>query len=592
MIYAGGNLEAFATPLRPEGIDAKAAYIIGSGIAGLAAACFLVRDAQMDGQQVHILEKERMPGGACDGYRFDGAGYVCRGLHHVDENSECLWDLLRSIPSLETEGSSVLDEYYRAHRKSPSYTLCRATMKRGQDARTDRKFGITDRANSQILQLFFMTDEDLQDLKVTDVFDEQILGSNFWLYFRSMYHFENWHSALELKHYLQRYLGSIEGMPDASCLRTIRLNQYESLIQPMIRYLQDHHVQFHYGVRVTNVEFEYDVDRREAVRIDTVRDGLDESFDLTSDDLVFISIGGCAENSTMGDQKHSAVYNPVVRPGSGFDMWRRIAVQDDEVFGHPEKFFHDPQKSTLCTATIQTLDEKILPFLKRICKRDPFGGDPVSGGEITVRDSGWQISWIAPRQPLFRGQPEDQVVVWLYGLTPDQPGNRVRKPMKDCTGQEICEEWLYHLGVPERELKELAEKSANTVPVIMPYATSSLVPRDLDDRPAVVPEHAVNFAFLGQFADCGVDAAMSLEHSVRTGMIAAYTLAHVERAIPESAAGRYDLRTLLTAMVKLRDDRKLTSMEMSLPEKIAMREALKKIRDTDVEKVLEAYHLI
>lgn len=57
MYYASGNYEAFARPKKPEGVDQKSAYIVGSGLAALTAACYLVRDGQMKGEHVHILEK-------------------------------------------------------------------------------------------------------------------------------------------------------------------------------------------------------------------------------------------------------------------------------------------------------------------------------------------------------------------------------------------------------------------------------------------------------------------------------------------------------------------------------------------------------
>ena len=112
MYYASGNYEAFARPKKPAGVDQKSAYIIGSGLGALAAACFLVRDGQMKGAHVHILEKDPIPGGACDGYQYSDIGYVMRGGREMDNHFECMWDLFRSIPSIETEGVSVLDEYY------------------------------------------------------------------------------------------------------------------------------------------------------------------------------------------------------------------------------------------------------------------------------------------------------------------------------------------------------------------------------------------------------------------------------------------------------------------------------------------------
>ena len=112
MYYSSGNYEAFATPKKPEGVDHKSAYLIGSGLAALTAACYLVRDGQMKGGHVHVFEKDPIPGGACDGYKYD-VGYVMRGGREMDNHFEVMWDLLRSIPSLETEGASVLAEQGR-----------------------------------------------------------------------------------------------------------------------------------------------------------------------------------------------------------------------------------------------------------------------------------------------------------------------------------------------------------------------------------------------------------------------------------------------------------------------------------------------
>ena len=116
------------------------------------------------------------------------------------------------------------------------------------------------------------------------------------------------------------------------------------------------------------------------------------------------------------------------------------------------------------SATITTLDEKIPPYIQKICKRDPFTGHTVTGGIVTVKDSSWLMSWTLNRQQQFHDQPKNQLCVWVYALFTDKPGDYVKKPMRDCTGKEICMEWLYHIGVPEDQIEELAENSANTVP--------------------------------------------------------------------------------------------------------------------------------
>ena len=591
MYYSSGNYEAFATPKKPEGVDAKSAYLIGSGLAALSAACFLVRDGQMKGEHVHILEKDPIPGGACDGYKYQDIGYVMRGGREMDNHFECMWDLFRSIPSIEDENHTVLDEYYWLNKDDPNYSLCRATVNRGQDAHTDGKFGLSDKGAMEILQLFMTPDEKLYDKKITDFFDDEVLNTNFWMYWRTMFAFENWHSALEMKRYLQRYIHHIGGLPDFTALRFTRYNQYESMILPMVKYLESFGVQFHYNTKVVNVAFDCAGGKKQATRIDILRDGLEDCIDLTENDLVFITNGGCVENSTIGSQNTAAPYRPEIKEGGGWDLWRKIAAQDPS-FGHPDKFCYDPELSNWMSATITTLDQKIVPYIKKICKRDPFSGKVVTGGIVTVKDSSWLLSWTLNRQQQFRDQPKDQLCVWVYGLFSDKPGDFVKKPMRECTGKEICMEWLYHIGVPADQIEELAANSANTVPCMMPYIDAFFMPRAAGDRPDVVPEGAVNFAFLGQFAETERDTIFTTEYSMRTGMEAVYTLLNGDRGVPEVWGSVYDIRCLLDATVKLRDGKKITDMEMPLVGKLALKEALKKIEGTEVEKLLKEYNVI
>ncbi|MGW9371475.1 oleate hydratase [Streptomyces xanthophaeus] len=581
MYYSSGNYEAFARPRKPEGTEGKTAWFIGSGLASLAGAAFLVRDGQMRGDRITVLERLKLPGGALDGIKEPKKGFVIRGGRELENHMECLWDLFRSVPSIEVEGASVLDEFYWLNKDDPNVSLQRVTERQGQDAHTDGLFALSDRAQRDILKSFLASREEMEGKRINEVFGREFLDSNFWLYWRTMFAFEEWHSALEMKLYLHRFVHHVGGLPDLSALKFTKYNQYESLVLPLTRWLLEQGVTFRFDTEVTDIDFDIDATsgRKQATRIHWTSAGEAGGTDLGEDDLVLTTIGSLTENSDNGDHHTPARLDE--GPAPAWDLWRKIARRDPS-FGRPEVFCGNIPESKWESATVTTLDPRIPRLIEKIARRDPFSGKVVTGGIVTVRDSSWLLSWTVNRQPHFKQQPADQIVVWLYGLFTERPGDYVRKPMQDCTGEEITQEWLYHLGAPVEEIAELAATGALCVPVMMPYVTSFFLPRRAGDRPAVVPEGAVNFAFIGQFAETTRDTIFTTEYSVRTGMEAAYQLLGIERGVPEVFGSTYDVRTLLDAASRLRDGKPL-----GLPGPEALRKhLLHRLDSTEIGQLL------
>ena len=589
--YSNGNYEAFARPEKPEGVDDKSAYLIGSGLGALAAACFLVRDGQMKGDHIHILEAMDLPGGACDGINDPTKGYIMRGGREMENHFECLWDLFRSIPSLEKKGASVLDEYYWLNKHDPNYSLCRATINQGEDAHTDGKFHLSQKGCMEIMKLFFTKDEDLYDKTIEDVFDEEVFDSTFWLYWRTMFAFENWHSALEMKLYIQRFIHHIGGLPDFSALKFTKYNQYESLILPMVKYLEKAGVHFQYNTEVTNVLFDFEGEKKIAKTIECKVKGEEQSISLTENDLVFITNGSCTEGTIYGDNDHAPLGDAEVRRSGCWDLWKKIAAQD-AAFGHPEKFCSDIEKTNWESATVTTSNERIISQIQKICKRDPRTGNVVTGGIVSCKDSKWLLSWTINRQGQFKEQKKDEVCIWVYSLFTDVEGDYVKKPMKECTGKEITAEWLYHIGIPKEEIDDLAENEVNCVPTMMPYITAFFMPRAKGDRPDVIPDGSVNFAFLGQFAETPRDTIFTTEYSVRTAMEAVYGLLGVDRGVPEVWGSVYDVRDLLDSSVKLMDGKSPLEIELPGPLNALKKPLLKTIKGTVIEKLLRDHNVI
>lgn len=596
MYYSSGNYEAFAHPKKPEGVDHKSAYIIGTGLAALSAACYLVRDGQMKGERIHIFEKDPIPGGACDGFEYPGVGYVMRGGREMDNHFEVMWDMFRDVPSLENPEVSVLDEYYWLNKHDPNYSLCRASVNRGEDAHTDKKFELDKESAMALSQLFITPEKALEGKKISEVLPDSFLSTNFWLYWQTMFAFQRWSSALEMKRYLCRYVHHIDGLPDFSALRFTKYNQYESLIMPLVKYLESHNVTIEYGMDVKNVIIDTVGDKKIARQIVFIKDGKEQTIDLVEDDLVFITNGCCTDTSCYGDQTHAPDLTKAKNgTGESWDLWKNIAKQaEHSEFGNPDNFCTNIEETNWMSATVATSNEEIIQHIINICKRDPREGKVTTGGIVTVKDSmdNWYLSWTINRQPQFKSQDKDTVLIWLYALSTNKEGNYVKKAMRDCTGEEVCREWLYHIGIPDAEIDDLAKNACNTTTCFMPFINAFFQPRKNEDRPKVVPDGAVNFAFLGQFAETPRDTIFTIEYSMRTGMESVYTLLDVDRGVPEVWGSKYDVRELLRACYYAIDKKPITDVKLSLMEKEFVKILLKKVEGTDIEILLKESGLI
>ncbi|MEZ7500409.1 oleate hydratase [Flavobacterium sp. Arc3] len=227
--------------------------MIGSGLASLSAAAFLIRDGQMKGNKIHIIEELALPGGSMDGIWNEQKGYIIRGGREMEPHFETLWDLFRSIPSLDTEGASVLDEFYWLNKIDPSFSHTRVILNKRERLSTDGKLTLTPKAIEELIKLILIPEEKLQDLQIDQIFTEEFFKSNFWLYWATMFAFERWASALEMRRYVLRFISHVGKIADMSSLRFTKYNQYESLILPLVSYLKENDVHFLYRTQVQNI---------------------------------------------------------------------------------------------------------------------------------------------------------------------------------------------------------------------------------------------------------------------------------------------------------------------------------------------------
>ncbi len=610
MYRSNGNFEAYARPPKREGQPDRKVHLVGGGLAGLAAAAFLIRDAGVPGDAITVYEELNLPGGSADGLLDEHKGFIIRGGREMEAHFETLWDLFRSIPSLDTPDASVLDEMYWLHKADPSTNPTRAIQNRGERSADMADLTLTPKAIQEILNLALAREEDLDDKRIDEFFGDEFFASNFWLYWATMFAFERWASATEMRRYLLRFVHHIASLADLSSLRFTRYNQYESLIKPLVAHLESHGVTFRNTTQVLDVLVTDAGGHKTVTQLDLLvgattggtegegaasagigNDGTLEKVEVGPDDLVLITNGSITESSTFGDNDTPA---PVVTDrGGAWKLWKTMAERDRS-FGYPEKFSENiPEANWTISATVTLTDDKIAPYIEKITGRDPRSGKIITGGPCNFKDSSWLYGFTMSRQPHFAAQdPQKELVVWLYGLLSDTPGDYVKKPIRECTGAELCAEWLYHLGVPVNEIDELAQGSARTVPCNMPYITSYFMPRALGDRPLVVPEGSRNLAFIGNFAETERDTVFTTEYSVRTAMEAVYTLLDVDRGVPEVFASSFDVRMLMSALYYLNDKKPLSRIPLPFGGKLIEKAALKKIEGTYIEQLLQDAKLV
>ncbi len=540
-------------PVKPEGIENKKAYLIGGGIASLAAAEYLIRDGHMDGKQITILEQDNVIGGALDGSGNPEDGYLARGGREMEEHYECVWDLFGGVPSLEDPERTVLDEFRELNIVDPNYSNCRAIANRGEKLDFS-SLGLAEHHVKQLTKLFLATEESLGATTVEQFFDDSFLETNMWLYWRTMFAFENWHSVVEMKRYMHRFIHHIPGMSRMEGLVFTKYNQYDSMVLPLKKSLESQGVVFDLNTQVTDLDIDIAGNKKTVTGIHLTRDGKkEEVIKTTENDLVFFTNGSMTENSTLGSMDKAPVLDK--SEGGSWSLWKKIA-EKDKSFGNPEVFCGDIEKSKWESYTITARGPKMRELVEKFAERKIVPHRTVTGGIITVKDSSWLLSVTVNRQPQFLDQPEDVIVLWAYGLFPDNEGDFIKKKMSDCTGRELLQELLYHLGIDEKEMDEYLETSI-VIPSMMPYITSQFMPRVKGDRPQVVPERSTNLAFLGQFAEIEGDCVFTVEYSVRSAMMAVYTLLGLEKNPPEIYPSQYDIRIIANAVKTLNSGRPL-----------------------------------
>ena len=423
-----------------------------------------------------------------------------------EEHFVCTFELLRSIPSPDAPELSVRDDIVAFNRAVRGSSNCRLVC-RGKKADFSRLgLGVRDLLDLGRL-LFLQTEKSLENRTIDRCFRGAFFKTNFWLMWSTMFSFQQWHSAIEMRRYLRRFIHLFPGLERIEGVLRTRYNQYDSIIEPIVRWLTKHGVRIETGAHVTDLEIVLNGQARRIGAL-ALEDG--RRIDIDDLDRVYLTLGSMADASKLGSNRQAPDHTEY--EGGSWPLWRTLAARHSG-FGHPEKFCGSAHKTGWVSFTVTLRNPGFFEFMEQFT-----GNASGTGGLVTFADSGWLLSIVMFHQPHFRNQDAETFAFWGYGLRSDRDGDFVRKPMWDCTGNEIASELAgqLHLSPSQRKWFD----GARIIPCWMPHITSQLMPRQMGDRPLVRPPAAENFAVIGQYCEIPHDTVFTVEYSVRSAVAA------------------------------------------------------------------------
>ena len=433
---------------KPEGIENRKAYIVGGGVAGLATTVFLIDDCYVPGENVTIYDQLPLMGGSMDGAKIGDGKYTCRGERELEPYMECFWYLGNKIPSLYTPGRTITEETVDVNKADRIYAHSRILHQQGKVWEGIKDYHMSQALSKKLMEMIAMPEEQLDGLTIEEYFGNtypEFEKHPIWQCFHTMLAFKEYHSMIEMKRYMVRFIQFQPHMDTLDGILHTKYNEFDSYIAPILHWLRDKGVHFLNGVTVTDLK-------------------------MNSDFSVVTEIVGT-------------------------------------------------------------------------------GADGDFTGAMSIMDSAWDISFVL-YDKYYPNQAEDEDILWFDGLYGERIGDYVKKPMADCTGEEVMQKFLYHLGLLD-EYDELMKHTYVSL-TMMPYITSQSMPRNSKgDRPHVIPEGSKNYAFVGQYVELDGDVVFTVETSVRTAMMAAYGLTGIDRKVLPLYQGQYDIRWLVMCMKKM-----------------------------------------
>lgn len=561
----------------------KKAIMIGAGLSNMAAAVYLIQEGKWSGDQITFYALDNY--GSNDGSPTQDVkddywnknhpmenqkGYIARGGRMLNYRTYVdLMDLLDRVPSMTEPGLTAAKDTRQFDAAHPTYDKARL-LAGGQGIVDGGKLGLNNKSRKLLTQLIMMPDsqeEKLDNITIADYFKDntEFFESNFWFMWETTFAFRTRSSAQELRRYMHQMIYEFTQIEHLVGVNRTRYNQYESIMKPLINYLEKEGCHIVLNRRVVDWKFKDSKmqDEITVTGLHMVNTKTDENEFVPVDDdtAVIFTNGSITDSATLGDFNTPAAEN--MDYGAASSLWKKASDHFYNL-GNPDKFFADRDASEWVSFTLTTKNHLFLNEIARITTQEPgnalnsfISTEPVTPlGQKDVT-----MSIVVHHQPHFTSQKPNETVLWGYFLYPRRHGEIIDKPYIEMTGKEMLQELIGQLSkvdpgpinISEKE-EEIMGSVINCIPVYMPYASALFNNRAKSDRPKVIPKHSTNLAFTGEFVEQPYQMIFTENSAVRSGEIAAFHFAGIPMSrLVKTPRYDKDVKTLLRAAKKMFD---------------------------------------
>ena len=561
----------------------KKAIMIGAGLSNMAAAVYLIQEGKWSGDQITFYALDNY--GSNDGSPTQDVkddywnknhpmenqkGYIARGGRMLNYRTYVdLMELLDRVPSMTEPGLTAAEDTRQFDAAHPTYDKARL-LAGGQGIVDGGKLGLNNKSRKLLTQLIMMPDsqeEKLDNITIADYFKDntEFFESNFWFMWETTFAFRTRSSAQELRRYMHQMIYEFTQIEHLVGVNRTRYNQYESIMKPLINYLEKEGCHIVLNRRVVDWKFKDSKmqDEITVTGLHMVNTKTDENEFVPVDDdtAVIFTNGSITDSATLGDFNTPAAEN--MDYGAASSLWKKASDHFYNL-GNPDKFFADRDASEWVSFTLTTKNHLFLNEIARITTQEPgnalnsfISTEPVTPlGQKDVT-----MSIVVHHQPHFTSQKPNETVLWGYFLYPRRHGEIIDKPYIEMTGKEMLQELIGQLSkvdpgpinISDKE-EEIMDSVINCIPVYMPYASALFNNRAKSDRPKVIPKHSTNLAFTGEFVEQPYQMIFTENSAVRSGEIAAFHFAGIPMSrLVKTPRYDKDIKTLLRAAKKMFD---------------------------------------